>query len=303
MRKRIWTSLPAPYTPIDWDNHLTNGLVSMLVPWEILPINAVTGNRSTYNPGTYNNPYPIVNAGAYGLGWYLGPNQRYSGFYGGPCSNLGKFEMIVCADGLLNIGQGFAGESTQDASVGTTVISNTTYAWGQINGQVANGTSILIIDQLKHTIGISCDYKSPVVVWLDGKTSGNSTGTPFHNNGEDGLGAGGGTGLNHIYHAMLYTGRTLTPEDRYAISQNPWQIFYRRQKVYSLPSIKYSIKFYQNGAFQANSFIQSAPADGSAFKIYLSNNDVQVSNVIATGSGLTKFFANGQIQANNLIHS
>jgi hypothetical protein len=67
--------------------------------------------------------------------------------------------------------------------------------------------------------------------------------------------------------------------------------------------VVYKIKFFPNGAFQANSFIQSAPADGSAFKIYLSNNDVQASNVIATGSGLTKFFANGQIQANNLIHS
>ncbi len=65
-----------------------------------------------------------------------------------------------------------------------------------------------------------------------------------------------------------------------------------------------SIKIYANGTLQANSFIHTAPADGSLVKMYFSNNDIQAVSVIAVpGIGMTRIFANGQIQASGLIYS
>jgi len=236
--KRVWTTTPPAGTPIDWDNDLTEGLVAVAVPWEVLPIDPVTGARYTYNPGSYNNPPPIIRPGAYGgLGWYLGSQQQYAII---DLPHVAKnvnayFELITVVDNLLGSNQAFAGEGIQDASVGTAATSGVAYPHGYINGVAVTGTTA-ITDRARHTIGVAAIPSVGTSVWLDGVVCGTTTSTPFHNGGAQSLATSGGTGGQTIYQDMLYSGLVLTESKRLRLTENPWQIFHKRRRFYSIAS-------------------------------------------------------------------
>ena len=231
--RRVWTSLPPIGTPLDGDSDLCQGLVGLAVPWQLLPVDPVTGLFFTFDPGTYGNPYPILNIGKYGPGWYLGPNNTYSGFNSGGNENYtNRFELIVTVDNLSGSDQKFCTESVQGAGVGTAATSGVAYPYGVINTLSVTGTTP-ITDNLKHTIGVASNYSTGTVVWIDGYIDGSTTSTPFHNGGSDTFGIAGGTGGQHIYIAALYN-TVLTQSQRLRFSDNPWQIFHRRRRAYSL---------------------------------------------------------------------
>lgn len=231
--RRVWTSLPPIGTPLDGDSDLCQGLVGLAVPWQLLPVDPVTGLFFTFDPGTYGNPYPILNIGKYGPGWYLGPNNAYSGFNSGGNENYtNRFELIVTVDNLSGSDQKFCTESVQGAGVGTAATSGVAYPYGVINTLSVTGTTP-ITDNLKHTIGVASNYSTGTVVWIDGYIDGSTTSTPFHNGGSDTFGIAGGTGGQHIYIAALYN-TVLTQSQRLRFSDNPWQIFHRRRRAYSL---------------------------------------------------------------------
>lgn len=59
-------------------------------------------------------------------------------------------------------------------------------------------------------------------------------------------------------------------------------------------------KIYANGAIQANAFIQAPLPSGIAMRFY-SNNALHVANLVSTGTGKIKLFANGQLSVNSTI--
>ncbi len=60
-------------------------------------------------------------------------------------------------------------------------------------------------------------------------------------------------------------------------------------------------KIYANGAFQANSFVQSALPTGIVMRLYGSNNTVHVANLVQSGTSGIKLHANGQLICNSTI--
>lgn len=252
MRKRVWTTQPPAGTPIEWDSPLAQGLKF-----------ALTGSNVRWNSA--GTDFPQSTTG--GIGSSIGPSGPRADFYASSGYELFSANGLDGAISRLTLFSIWRAKPSQyliadskPVLLSTRNASNQGWTWGRVSaiggGASGNLTSqeftiqgVAEYDEANFTIPSLID--TPVACRIDSgtlsffangvrsspdqsiasaTTAGNS-GLIF---GKQGPYSGGGANwLDRAYITFAWL-HALSDASIWTISRNPWQIFHRRQRFYSI---------------------------------------------------------------------
>lgn len=251
-RRRVWTTQPPPGTPIDWDSPLAQGLKF-----------ALTGSNVRWNSA--GTDFPQSTTG--GIGSSIGPSGPRADFYASSGYELFSANGLDGAISRLTLFSIWRAKPSQyliadnkPVLLSTRNASNQGWTWGRVSaiggGASGNLTSqeftiqgVAEYDEANFTIPSLID--TPVACRIDSgtlsffangvrsspdqsiasaTTAGNS-GLIF---GKQGPYSGGGANwLDRAYITFAWL-HALSDASIWTISRNPWQLFHRRQRFYSI---------------------------------------------------------------------
>ena len=249
---RPWTVQPPPGTPIDWDNPLTQGLFFCYQGAESHEL--TTGSRPTLL-GTLASPLLVPTGTGLSIDWNATSSMAYTAYQDGPTVNT---VTVLCyaqkvgtpVDSAILIGKGYD-NTAGDASYGL--------MWNLNGSQGANSVTTVIMDGGNRKFTASAvapiALTTPSVLigtydqtYLRNFQNGIEYGTPTAltvvPNQYTGAGnsmmvsgysdaAAGDEWAGNIFMGAVWS-RALNPAEIADISANPWQVFHRRRRAYSI---------------------------------------------------------------------
>lgn len=249
---RPWTVQPPPGTPIDWDNPLTQGLFFCYQGAESHEL--TTGSRPTLL-GTLASPLLVPTGTGLSIDWNATSSMAYTAYQDGPTVNtvtvLCYAQMVgTPVDGAILIGKGYD-NTAGDVSYGL--------MWNLDGSQGANSVTTMIMDGGNRKFTASAvapiALTTPSVLigtydqtYLRNFQNGIEYGTPtaltvvpkqYTGAGNSMMVSGysdaaaGDEWAGNIFMGAIWA-RALNPAEIADISANPWQVFHRRRRAYSI---------------------------------------------------------------------
>ena len=249
---RPWTVQPPPGTPIDWDNPLTQGLFFCYQGAESHEL--TTGSRPTLL-GTLASPLLVPTGTGLSIDWNATSSMAYTAYQDGPTVNT---VTVLCyaqkvgtpVDNAILIGKGYD-NTAGDASYGL--------IWNLDGSQGANSVTTMIMDGGNRKFTASA--VAPIALTTPSVLIGTYDQT-YLRNFQNGIEYGTPTALTVVPkqytgagNSMMVSGysdaaagfewagnifmgavwsRALNPAEIADISANPWQVFHRRRRAYSI---------------------------------------------------------------------
>ena len=248
MRRRVWTTQPPAGTPIDWDSPLAQGLLFAYVPTN-MGLDLVGRERGAAVAGVAT-PLTIGQGGVTGQ-WTETSSLAYSAAAGvyAPAT-LSVFAYMRAASGLGSnstlIAKETFGNSGKIPSYGLIVNYNGigALAFSLRQGGAQKGPLPTYSPPVTRPVAIAGTYDGTTAsVYADGVLLGATSvsGSPQYGSGAgNSLLIGGlsdssvsGAWGGDIYLATLW-GRGLFTQEVGALSREPWQLFHKRRRAYSL---------------------------------------------------------------------
>ena len=246
-RSRVWTSQPPPGTPIDWDNPLTDGLRFLYVP---TPPFDLVGGRPVQTVGTaYSRgvgPAGVTTQwGGAGSTYALRDPQlepaqvswaaytRRTGTIGNYARTIGKTYNNGTAAPYVSYD--FEWNPTGSSQDSVRATSNA--------GGTAHATPIVNVPSMQPVVCVGTNNGALLSLYVNGRlgSSYGMNGAIAYDTSATGnlviSGSNASSAANEwvgdIYLAPVW-GRILSPAQIGVFSANPWQIFHRRQRTYSI---------------------------------------------------------------------
>ena len=233
-----WTRQPPPGTPIDWDNPLTEGLVACW-PLNGTLVDLVKGNNLSASVHTSFSPF-VAGMGLYRAATASAGNTAAQPVTGAvACSVFSLFATTPGSTAKLTTTQ--FGTATTGNLVSLNVESGV--LWARYDGFTQDGGAGFN-DGGVH----SCLWTSPGGGNLQGSVLyGDGISVSVGGNSAFSIGAGtqfavgwafssAGAAFNGFLGPCYVWARTLTANEAVLLNANPWQLFWKRQRTYSLAS-------------------------------------------------------------------
>ena len=249
---RPWTVQPPAGTPIDWDNPLAQGLFFCYQGAESHEL--TTGSRPTLL-GTLASPLLVPTGTGLSIDWNATSSMAYTAYQDGPTVNT---VTVLCyaqmvgkpVDSAILIGKGY-NNTAVDVSYGL--------MWNLNGSQGTNSVATVIMDG--GTRKFTASAVAPIALTTPSVLIGTYDQT-YLRNFQNGIEYGTPTALTVVPkqytgagNSMMVSGysdasatvewagnifmgavwsRALNPAEIADISANPWQVFHRRRRAYSL---------------------------------------------------------------------
>jgi hypothetical protein len=237
MYKRAWTTQPPAGTPIDWDNPLTQDLIALGCPsWGALSaLDPVTGG--IFYAASSNGP-PRVLVGPSGLYWAYQTGTFITGLREKITIPKVAIEQVSVCIPLDSSGSNMAGNYGDDTfAYGTnSSLEPSCQIYGSTPTTITGSTPITLGEQIVLGISAPTSISGTTELLLNGNVVGTGTGTV--NVGSNWTfsavsGIGNTAQLKQVYLTLAW-GRQLGNAERQQFVANPWQIFRKRQRFYSV---------------------------------------------------------------------